>query len=140
MKVSEIMSRDVQVARPQESIQSVARRMKEIDAGSLPVCDGETIQGVVTDRDITIRAVAEGRSFDTPVSEIMSSGVEFVFEDDDAGEAADRMAEAQVRRLPVVDRDKRLVGILALGDVAGQVKDKTAGQTLEEISQPNQLN
>lgn len=140
MKVSEIMSRDVQVARPNESIQSVARRMKEIDAGSLPVCDGETIQGMVTDRDITIRAVAEGRSFDTPVSEIMSRGVEYLFEDDDAGEAADRMADAQVRRLPVVDRDKRLVGILALGDIAGRVQDKTAGQTLEEISQPGQLN
>jgi CBS domain-containing protein len=140
MKVSEIMSRDVQVARPQESIQSVARRMKEIDAGSLPVCDGDTIQGMVTDRDITVRAVAEGRSFDTPVSEIMTQGAEYIFEDDDAGEAADRMAEAQVRRLPVVDRDRRLVGILALGDVAGRVKDKTAGQTLEDISQPNQMN
>jgi CBS domain-containing protein len=140
MKVSEIMSRDVQVARPQESIQSVARRMKEIDAGSLPVCDGDTIQGMVTDRDITVRAVAEGRSFDTPVSEIMTQGAEYIFEDDDAGDAADRMAEAQVRRLPVVDRNRRLVGILALGDVAGRVKDKTAGQTLEDISQPNQMN
>lgn len=140
MKVSEIMSRDVQVARPNESIQSVARRMKEIDAGSLPVCDGQTIRGMVTDRDIAIRAVAEGRSFDTPVSEIMTEGVEYLFEDDDAGQAADRMAEAQVRRLPVVDRDKRLVGILALGDIAGRVRDKTAGQTLEEISQRDQLN
>lgn len=140
MKVSEIMSRDVQVARPNESIQSVARRMKEIDAGSLPVCDGQTIRGMVTDRDIAIRAVAEGRSFETPVSEIMTEGVEYLFEDDDAGEAADRMAEAQVRRLPVVDRDKRLVGILALGDIAGRVRDKTAGQTLEEISQRGQLN
>jgi CBS domain-containing protein len=140
MKVSEIMSRDVQVARPQESIQSVARRMKEIDAGSLPVCEGDSIQGMVTDRDIALRAVAEGRSFETPVSEIMTPGVEYIFEDDDADEAADRMAEAQVRRLPVVDRDRRLVGILALGDVAGRLKDKTTGQTLEDISQPGQMN
>lgn len=136
MKVSEIMSRDVQVARPEDSIQSVAQRMKEIDVGSLPVCDGDRIQGMVTDRDITIRAVAEGRSFESAVADIMTPEIEFVFDDEDAGEAADRMADAQVRRLPVVDRDKRLVGIVALADLTGRVKDKTAGQTLEDISEP----
>ena len=136
MKISEIMSRDVQVARPQDTIQSVAQRMKEIDVGSLPVCDGERIQGMVTDRDIAIRAVAEGRSFESAVADIMTPEVDYVFDDEDAGEAADRMAEAQVRRLPVVDREKRLVGIVALADLTGRVKDKTAGQTLEEISEP----
>jgi CBS domain-containing protein len=136
MKVSDIMSRDVQVARPGDSIQSVAQRMKDIDVGSLPVCDGDRIQGMVTDRDIAIRAVAEGRSFESAVSDIMTPEVEYVFDDDDAGVAADRMADAQVRRLPVVDRDKRLVGIVALADLTGRVKDKTAGQTLEDISEP----
>lgn len=136
MKVSEIMSRDVQVARPEDSIQSVAQRMKEIDVGSLPVCDGDRIQGMVTDRDITIRAVAEGRSFESAVADIMTPEIEFVFDDEEAGEAADRMADAQVRRLPVVDRNKRLVGIVALADLTGRVKDKTAGQTLEDISEP----
>ncbi|MFN3513657.1 MAG: CBS domain-containing protein [Phenylobacterium sp.] len=136
MKVSEIMSRDVQVARPDESIQSVAKRMKEIDVGSLPVCDGDKVQGVVTDRDIAIRAVAEGRSFESAVSDIMTPDVEYVFDDDDAAEAADRMADSQIRRLPVVDRDKRLVGILALGDLTGKIKDRKTGQTLEEISEP----
>lgn len=137
MKVSEIMSRDVQVARPDDSIQAAARRLAEIDAGSLPVCDGETLKGMITDRDITVRAVAEGRSFETKVSDVMTPGVEYCFEDDDLDEAADKMAEGQIRRLPVLDRDKRLVGILAIGDLTGRVKDRTAGQTLEEISEPS---
>jgi CBS domain-containing protein len=139
MKVSELMSRDVQVARPDEAIQSVAQRMKEADIGSLPVCDGDRILGMVTDRDITIRAVAEGRSLQSPVSEVMTPEIEYVFDDDDAGDAADRMADAQVRRLPVLSREKRLVGIVALGDLTGHVRDKTAGQTLEEISEPSRL-
>ena len=137
MKISEIMSRDVRVARPQDTIQSVARQMTEIDAGSIPVCDGERLKGMVTDRDIVVRAVSEGRSFDTAISEVMTPDVEYCYEDDDIGDAADRMAELQVRRLPVVDRDKRLVGIVALGDIALKAKDKTTGQTLEEISEPD---
>jgi len=137
MRISEIMSRDVKVARPQDTIQDVARRMAEIDAGVIPVCDGDRLQGMVTDRDIVVRAVSEGRSFQTPVSEVMTPDVECCYEDDDISEAADRMAELQVRRLAVVDRDKRLVGIVALGDIARQAKDKTTGQTLEEISEPN---
>ncbi|WP_334163778.1 CBS domain-containing protein [Phenylobacterium sp.] len=137
MRISEIMSRDVKVARPQDTIQDVARRMVEIDAGAIPVCDGDRLQGMVTDRDIVVRAVSEGRSFQSPVSEVMTPDVECCYEDDDIGEAADRMAELQVRRLAVVDRDKRLVGIVALGDIARQAKDKTTGQTLEEISEPN---
>jgi CBS domain-containing protein len=137
MKISEIMSRDVAVARPDETIQSVARRMVQIDAGVIPVCDGERLKGVVTDRDIVVRAVSEGRSFETPVSEVMTSDVEYCYEDDDISEAADRMAELQVRRLAVLDRDKRLVGIVALGDVARQAKDRVTGQTLEEISEPS---
>lgn len=136
MRVNEVMSRDVQVARPQDSIQSAARRMAEIDVGSLPVCDGERLQGMITDRDIVVRAVCEGRGYDTPLIEVMTSKVEYCFEDDDLGDAADKMAEAQIRRLPVLNRDHRLVGILSLGDIAGRVKDKTAGQTLEEISEP----
>ena len=137
MKVSEIMSRNVQVARPGDTIQAAARRMAEIDAGSLPVLDGGRLQGMVTDRDIVVRAVGEGRSFDTPVAEVMTAKVEYCFEDDDIGEAADKMASCQVRRLPVLDRAQRLVGIVALGDIAGKAKDKTTGQTLEDISQPS---
>ncbi|WP_411289288.1 CBS domain-containing protein [Phenylobacterium sp.] len=137
MKISEIMSQDVTVARPQDSLQSVAKQMAAIDAGSIPVCDGERLQGMITDRDIVIRAVSEGRSFDTAVSEVMTAGVEYCYDDDDIGAAADKMAELQVRRLPVLNREQRLVGIVALGDIARQAKDRTTGQTLEEISEPS---
>ena len=136
MKVSEVMSRDVQIARPQDSIRSVAQRMTQIDVGSLPICDGETLAGIVTDRDIVIRVVGEGRSFETPVADVMTAKVEYCLEDDELDDAADKMAEAQVRRLPVLNRDNRLVGVLALGDVALKVKDSTAGETLEDISEP----
>ncbi|WP_309089352.1 CBS domain-containing protein [Phenylobacterium sp.] len=137
MRINEIMSRQVEVARPQDTIQDVARKMREIDAGVIPVCDGDKVQGMVTDRDIVVRAVSEARSFDTPVSEVMTADVEYCYEDDDIAQAADKMAELQVRRLVVLDRDQRLVGIVSLGDIAQQGKDKTTGQALEEISEPN---
>ena len=137
MRINEIMSRDVEVARPQDSIQDVARKMRDIDTGAIPVCDGERLHGMITDRDIVVRAVCEARSFETPVSEVMTSDVEYCYEDDDIAAAADKMAELQVRRLAVLDRDQRLVGIVSLGDIAQQGKDKTTGQALEEISEPN---
>lgn len=137
MKISEIMSRDVEVARPEDSLQHVARMMKDIDTGVIPVCDGQRLKGMITDRDIVLRAVSEARSFETPVSEVMTSDVEYCYEDDDIVEAADKMAELQIRRLAVLDHDQRLVGIVSLGDIAQQGKDKTTGQALEEISEPN---
>lgn len=140
MRISEIMSRDVKVARPQDTIQSVARQMADIDAGVIPICDGQTLQGMVTDRDIVVRAVCEGRSFETPISEVMTADVEYCYDDDDVKDAAARMAKLQVRRLPVLDRDKRLVGIVALGDIAREGKDKTTGETLEQISESNPNN
>lgn len=136
MKVSEVMSRDVKVARPQDTIRSVAQRMTQIDVGSMPICEGGKVTGIVTDRDIVIRVVGEGRSFETPVCDVMTANVEFCLEDDELDAAADKMAEAQVRRLPVLDRENRLVGVLALGDVALKAKDRTAGETLEDISEP----
>jgi CBS domain-containing protein len=136
MQIQEIMSRNVETARPDQSIQDVARKMRDIDSGAIPVCDGDKLRGMVTDRDIVLRAVCEARSFDTPVSEVMSADLEYCYEDDDITAAADKMAELQVRRLVVVDRDKRLVGIVSLGDIAQQGKDKTTGQALEEISEP----
>jgi CBS domain-containing protein len=135
MRISEIMSRDVRTARPQDTIQDVAQAMREVDTGAVPVCDGGRLMGIVTDRDIVVRAVSEGRSFATPVTEVMSSNIEACYEDDDIRAAADKMAELQIRRLPVLDRDQRLVGIVSLGDIAQQGKDKTTGQALEEISE-----
>jgi len=137
MKVGDVMSRHVRTVSATDTIQSAARQMADIDAGSLPVLDGETLKGMVTDRDIVIRAVGEGRTFDTPVSAVMTPDVACCFEDEDLEEAADKMAAQQIRRLPVLDRKQRLVGILALGDIARRAKEKTTGQTLEDISRPS---
>ncbi len=136
MKISDIMTRNVEVARPGDSVQTVAQRMAELDVGSLPVCDGERILGVITDRDIAIRAVAKGLGSETAVTEVMTPDVEYAFEDDDLQEVAEKMAQKQIRRLPVVDSDKRLVGIVALADIAREDKDKRVGETVEKISQP----
>jgi CBS domain-containing protein len=135
MKISDVMTRGVQVARPGDTIETVAKAMADRDIGSLPVCDGERLLGMVTDRDITIRAVAAGRGGDTPVTEIMTADVEYVFDDDKLEDVIARMGDKQIRRLPVVDRDKRLVGIVALADVAREDKDKRVGDTVEKISQ-----
>ena len=137
MRVSDIMSRGVTVARPNETIQSVAQTMASEDVGALPVCDGTRLQGMVTDRDITIRAVANGRDFNTSIAEVMSPDIEFCFEDDDLEDVADKMADKQIRRIPVVDRDRNLVGIVALADLARTKKDKLTGDTVEDISQPS---
>jgi CBS domain-containing protein len=136
MKIADVMSRDVQVARPTDSIQSVAQKMAELDVGALPVCDGLKIQGMVTDRDIAVRAVAQGLSSDQPISQVMTGNLEYVMASDDLDRAADKMADHQVRRLPVVDENKDLVGIISLGDLAQEHKAKIIGRTLEEISEP----
>ena len=136
MKVSEIMTRDVCIARPDHTIEDVARMMLAIDAGLLPVGDDDRLLGTITDRDIAVRAVAEGKGPKTLVSEVMSQDVKYCFEDEDSAHVAQNMGELQVRRLPVLNRDKRLVGILSLGDVAAQDEDEKAGQALEEISRP----
>jgi CBS domain-containing protein len=112
------MTRDVRVATPGQSIRDVAKMMAEIDAGAMPVGENDRLVGMVTDRDIAIRAVAQGKGPDTPVREVMSSEVKYCFEDEDLEHVAKNMGDIQVRRLPVVNRDKRLVGIVALGDIA----------------------
>jgi CBS domain-containing protein len=136
MKISDVMTRDVEVANPNDSIQSVAQKMAQFDVGSMPVCDGRRIQGMVTDRDITIRGVAQGLSGDSPISQVMTGNLEYVMASDDLDRAADKMADHQIRRLPVVDENKDLVGIIALGDLAQEHKAKVMGRTLEEISEP----
>lgn len=136
MKISEVMTRDVEVASPNDTIQSVAQKMAQLDVGVMPVCEGRQIQGMVTDRDITIRAVAQGIPLESPVSQVMTGNLEFVMADDDLDRAADKMADHQVRRLPVVDENKQLVGIISLGDLALEHKNKAVGETLEDISQP----
>jgi CBS domain-containing protein len=118
MKVSEAMTRDVRVANPAETIRQAAQTMAQLDAGVLPVGENDRLVGMITDRDIAVRAVAAGKAPDTPIRDIMSSDVCYCFDDQDINDVAINMADIQVRRLPVVDRNKRLVGILSLGDIA----------------------
>ena len=136
MKISDIMSRDVQVARPEDTLQNAAETMARIDAGSLPVCDGRRLLGIVTDRDIVVRGLAKGLGADSTITQVMTEGVEYCFEDDDLVEVSDKMAASQIRRIPVVDREKNLVGIVSLGDVAREARPAEAGDVLEEVSQP----
>jgi CBS domain-containing protein len=136
MRVSEIMTRDVCLARPDHTIEDVARMMLAIDAGLLPVGDDDRLVGVITDRDIAVRAVAEGKGPATPVSEVMSGEVMYCFEDEDTADVARNMGEQQVRRLPVLNRDKRLVGILSLADLAQSERGKRVAEALREIAQP----
>ena len=136
MRVSEAMTREVRVATPGQSIRDVARIMDEINAGSVPVGDNDRLVGMITDRDIAIRAVAQGKGPDTPVREVMSdSKVLYCFEHDDLNDVAKNMGEEQVRRLPVVDKDKRLVGILSLGNIA-QRESKSAGKAVRGVTKP----
>jgi CBS domain-containing protein len=136
MKVSDKMTRDVQVARADDSIQEAARCMAACDSGVLPVSHGDKLVGMVTDRDIAIRAVAQGKGLECKVSEVMTPEVKYCFEDEELGHVARNMGEQQLRRLPVVNRDKRLVGILSLGDIAMGEGPQPAGAALAGISRP----
>src|SRR5687768_18390655 len=123
MRVSEAMTRQVRVASPGQSIREVAKMMAEIDAGSVPVGENDRLIGMITDRDIAIRAVAQGKGPDTPVRDVMSTEqVLYCYEDEDLDHVAKNMGDQRVRRLPVVNREKRLVGIVSLGDVATNEK------------------
>ena len=133
-----LMSRDVKVISPDMSIQEAAREMRDGDFGMLPVGEDDRMIGTISDRDITIRAVAEGKNAGTKVWDVMSEGVAWAYEDDSVEEAAKIMSERQVRRLPIVDRNKRLVGIVALGDFAVDSSEiRPAAQALSEISRPS---
>ena len=136
MKVSDAMSRDVQVVSPEQSIRDAARTMASIDAGVLPVGENDRLIGVITDRDITIRAVAEGKAPTTKVREVMSQEVLYCYDDQDLDEVANNMGDMKVRRMPVVNREKRLVGIISFGDLARNENPGTTGQTISTISEP----
>ena len=135
-KISEVMSRDVQTVTPESTAQEAAGFMLQADAGAIPVTDGERVIGMITDRDIAVRGVAQGHGPETPVRELMSSGVVSARIDDDVEDVAVRMSEAQVRRLPVIDESEKLVGIVSLGDLSREADDETAEQVLENVSAP----
>ena len=136
MKVSEVMTRDVQTVRPDQPVQEAASFMLSADAGSIPVTDGDRLIGMITDRDIAVRGIAKGYGPDTPVRELMTDDVVCARTDDDVEDVASKMSEAQVRRLPVIDDDERLCGIVSLGDLSRETDDETAGEALEGVSEP----
>src|SRR6266508_1665029 len=136
MRVREAMTHEVFIARPEQTILEAARAMSEIDIGALPVGENDRLVGMITDRDIAVRAVGRNRGPLTRVRDVMTREVKFCYDDEDADHVARNMADLQVRRLPVVDRDKRLVGILALSDLVIQAGARPAAQALEGISQP----
>ncbi|HEX7052771.1 MAG TPA: CBS domain-containing protein [Burkholderiales bacterium] len=136
MRVNEAMTRNVRVATPGQSIREVARMMAEIDAGAMPVGENDRLVGMITDRDIAIRAVAQGKGPDTPVRDVMSTEkVLYCYDDEDLDQVAKNMGDVQVRRLPVVNREKRLVGIVSLGDLATHER-KAATRAVSGVSKP----
>lgn len=135
MKVREFMTAQVVSAKPTDTVEDVARMMSEIDSGAIPVIEADLVTGMITDRDIVIRVIAERKDGFTPVSEVMTQGVESCLEDDDITEAARRMAELQMRRLVVFNSEGRLSGIISLGDIAIEHQGNLATEALEEISQ-----
>ena len=136
MRVSEAMTRGVKLCTPGQTIREAARTMAEIDAGAMPVGENDRLIGMITDRDIAIRAVAQGKGPDTPVREVMSEHIHYCYEDEELDDVAQNMGDIRVRRLPVVNREKRLVGILSLGDVARTEGGETVGDAVVGVSQP----
>jgi CBS domain-containing protein len=135
MKVREVMTQDVSLISPSDTIGEAAKTMYKLDAGCLPVVENDRLVGIITDRDIAVRAIAAGRGPDTPVGSVMSNGVCYCFEDQDLGDIAANMADIQVRRLPVMNRDKKLVGILSVGDIA--TSHEVGGVALSGIVVPS---
>ena len=138
-KVMEVMTKDVEIINPNDSLKDAAEKMRTLNVGPLPVCDGDNLMGIITDRDIVVRAVSKGMDpNNTRVSEAMTGDIEYVYENDDIGKVVQKMKEEQIRRILVVNQDKKLVGIVALGDLAEAMNTQEAGQTLESISEPSQ--
>jgi CBS domain-containing protein len=139
LQLKDIMTRNVEVIQPESSLWEAAQRMAALDVGMLPVCSGDQLVGMLTDRDITVRATAEGRDPKTTrVHEVMTPEVVHVFEDDDVSAAAQIMSEQQIRRLVVLNQSKQLAGIVSLGDLAVHGGDtQQVGQTLEDVSDPS---
>lgn len=138
MKIRDCMCHTVELTRPEDTIATAARTMAEIDAGCLPVSENDRLVGVLTDRDIAIRAIGKDLGPQTPVRDVMSNEVRYCYEDQDVEDALSTMADLQLRRLPVLNRDKRLVGIVSITDLAVMEKEE-AGQALRDISRPSAL-
>lgn len=139
MKVNQCMTREVHIADPADTLQEAARTMADIDAGFLPVGENDRLVGIITDRDIAIRAVGTGRSADAKVRDVMSDEVKYCYADDEVDAVLENMGEQQIRRLPVVDRDKRLVGVVSISDLAANGETRQSGEALCEIARPSAM-
>ena len=139
MKLSEIMTREVEVIQPDDSLRSAAKKMRDRNIGFLPVCDGDALMGVLSDRDITIRALADGMDVNVMLGrDLMTTPAIYCFEDQDVSEAAKIMEENQIRRLVVLSRDdKSLVGVISLGDLARNETSELSGKVLQRVSAPD---
>ena len=135
MQVREVSSREVERIPSDTPIREAARCMQKLDVGAIPVFEGDRLVGMVTDRDIALRAIADGCSPDSPVREIMTEGIQTCFEDEDVSDVARHMRDKQIRRLVVLARDKRLSGIVSLGDVALSGDDRAAHEALKGVSE-----
>lgn len=136
-KLKDVMTRDVKVISPDATLKEAASLMRDEGFGMMPVGENDRMIGVISDRDIAVRAVASGKGCDTPVRDVMSDGVTWAYDDDTVEDGAKIMSEFQVRRLPIVDREKRLVGIVSLGDFAVEGNDiQAAAEALTDISKP----
>jgi CBS domain-containing protein len=138
MKIHDIMTTEPSCINPELSVRDAARRMRDLDVGALPVCANDRLLGMITDRDLVVRALAEGRDPGSViVRDTMSPGIVYCFDDEDVEIAARKMEDRQIRRLPVLNRDKRLVGIISIGDIATRVHDdRLCGEVLERVSEP----
>jgi CBS domain-containing protein len=137
MKIQEVMTPDVSYVEPETPILEIARKMREADIGSTPVIEHDRLIGMVTDRDIVVRVIADGRPVQTATArDAMSPGIFYCYDDESVEDVLEKMGDQQIRRLPVVNRDKRLVGVVSLGDLSLTGKRKRAGEALQEISQP----
>jgi len=136
MKIRDVMTRTAQLTSPDDTLRHAAQMMKECDCGVLPVADGDRLVGMITDRDIAVRGIADGKGPDAKVRDVMTDEVMYCFDDDGIQQVCQNMAEIQVRRLPVVSRDKRLVGIVSLSDLAK--KEANAAKALRGIARPSE--
>ena len=136
MQIREVMSRDVVLASPRQTISEVAQMMAARDIGFMPVGDHDRIVGMITDRDIVVRGLAAGKGLDTPVADVMTQDVRYCFEDEDIDHVVTSMGQNQVRRFPVMNREKRLVGIVTLADAALEHDPVVVGEALLRVVEP----
>lgn len=136
-RIRDVMTHDVRSVAPGDSVVVAAKAMQEMDVGVLPVCEDDQLLGIVTDRDIVVRGIALDLALDTPVQEVMTSDLVTCTPDDDVEDVVQDMQDAQVRRVPVLDEQQHLVGMVTLGDLATKVDERLAGEALTQVSEPS---